>query len=373
MKPAPPNTPTTAAPTAADAHPPDSRGATLWPATGLDPAPGALPEAERERTAEQLDLCRATMALRVVLFVQLAWACGAMLGTAGPREALAAIDRSAFGALAATLLWLAVVCALRRRLAPLPVRQRGAVAGLAGLLAATAALGLLVLLGAVAATPWPLLGTAAAGLLLALAVWSWIELRARAARPADDSARLAELQSRIRPHFLFNALNTAIALVQVDPKRAESMLEDLAELFRAALAESGASVSLAEEVEIARRYLAIEQLRFGKRLQVQWELDPAAAAARVPPLVLQPLVENAVRHGVEPQQGGATVLVRTQARRGMVRVLVSNSIGSNPSRPGAGMALANVRERMRLLHDVGGSLDTWREGGQHHARLTFPL
>jgi two-component system sensor histidine kinase AlgZ len=341
--------------------------------TALGGAPGAAPAAERERTAEQLDLCRTTMALRVVLFVQLAWATGALLSSAGPREALAVIDRSAFGALAATLLWLAVVCALRRRLAPLAPARRGAVAGAAGALAALAAMGLLAALGAAQAQPWPALGAVVAGLLLALAVWTWIELRARAARPADDSARLAELQSRIRPHFLFNALNSAITLVQVDPQRAESMLEDLAELFRAALAETGASVSLAEEVEIARRYLAIEQLRFGKRLQVHWDLDPAAAAARVPPLVLQPLVENAVRHGVEPQQAGGQVLVRTQARRGMVRVLVSNSVGSAPSRPGAGMALANVRERMRLLHDVGGSLDTWRDGGQHHARLTLPL
>ena len=147
-------------------------------------------------------------------------------------------------------------------------------------------------------------------------VWVWLDQRARSARPADASARLAELQSRIRPHFLFNALNTAVALVQIDPERAESVLEDLSQLFRVALAEVGASVTLAEEIDLAQRYLAIEQVRFGDRLAVSWEVDAAASSARVPPLVLQPLVENAVRHGIETSLRGGTVL---RARQGAPR------------------------------------------------------
>ena len=120
-------------------------------------------------------------------------------------------------------------------------------------------------------------------------LWAWLDMRSRIWHPANASARLAELQSRIQPHFLFNALNTALALVRVDPARAESVLEDLAQLFRVALAETGSAVTLDEEIDLAQRYLAIEQLRFGDRLQLVWDLDPAAASASVPPLVLQPL------------------------------------------------------------------------------------
>jgi two-component system, LytTR family, sensor histidine kinase AlgZ len=201
-------------------------------------------------------------------------------------------------------------------------------------------------------------------------------LRSRIWHPANASARLAELQSRIRPHFLFNALNTALALVRVDPARAESVLEDLAQLFRVALAEVGASVSLEEEIELARRYLAIEEVRFAERLQVQWQIDPRVHSARVPPLVLQPLVENAVRHGIEPSAGGGSVTVRAQVIRGQAVVVVSNSLGdadSTVTSAGHGMALYNVRERLRLLHDVAAECTVWREGDVFHARIVLPL
>ncbi|EHR70237.1 Histidine kinase [Burkholderiales bacterium JOSHI_001] len=335
--------------------------------------PDAAVASARERTAEGLNLCRPVLALRAVLFVQAALALGTLLAADGPLDWLARMDAMALAALAGSLLWLAMVCAAKRGLARLSAFARAGLTSLLGGVAALLGWALLLPLGLASPGPWRALSALGVGMGLALALWAWIEQRTRAAQPADASARLAELQSRIRPHFLFNALNTAITLVQVDPQRAEGMLEDLAELFRVALAEAGASVSLDEEIDIARRYLAIEQLRFGKRLQLDWDLDPAAAAARVPPLVLQPLVENAVRHGVEPLSGGGRVKVRTQARHGMARILVSNTVGVAPSRPGAGMALANVRERVKLLHDVGGSLETWREGDQFHARLSVPL
>jgi two-component system sensor histidine kinase AlgZ len=189
----------------------------------------------------------------------------------------------------------------------------------------------------------------------------------------DARVRLAELQSRIRPHFLFNALNTALALVRVDPRRAEQVLENLGQLFRVALADAGTSVSLDEELDLARAYLAIEQVRFGPRLQLQWDIDAGVGQARVPPLMLQPLVENAVRHGVEPAPGGARVRVRATLGRGQVVVQVSNSLPDEPAATGHGMALHNVRERLRLLHDVAAQLETWREDGMHHARIVIPL
>jgi two-component system sensor histidine kinase AlgZ len=275
---------------------------------------------------------------------------------------------------AGTLLWLVTVCALK----PALVRRSSA-----------ARLGSLVALGAGAALIawWPLwwlgladagqglhlIGVALAGAALAGAAWAWLDLRARAWQPVDASVRLAELQSRIRPHFLFNALNTALALVRVDPARAEGVLEDLAELFRVALTDIGESVSLAEEVELARRYLTIEQVRFGARLNIVWELDDAAGEARVPPLLLQPLVENAVRHGVEPSAEGGTVRIRTRVKLGRAQVLIANTVPEQPSQPGAGMALRNVRERLHLMHDMAAQFEARRVEGAFRVQLVVPL
>ncbi|MFZ2297779.1 MAG: histidine kinase, partial [Aquabacterium sp.] len=133
------------------------------------------------------------------------------------------------------------------------------------------------------------------------------------------------------------------------------VLEDLAELFRQALAAPQGRSTLADEIALSRRYLDIEQLRFGERLQVHWQLDPAANATVLPPLILQPLVENAVRHGVEPSAEGGWVSVQTQVQAGHMVLTVRNSVpqqGALPFAPGHGMALRNVRQRLQLMHDV---------------------
>jgi two-component system sensor histidine kinase AlgZ len=190
--------------------------------------------------------------------------------------------------------------------------------------------------------------------------------------PADATARLAELQARIRPHFLFNTLNSAVALVREDPARAEAILEDLSDLFRHALMELGESVTLAEEVALARRYLDIEQVRFGQRLQVEWSVDPSAGQARVPPLMLQPLVENAVKHGVEPSVRGAEVRISTQRRGGTVVIKVTNTVPAGQGRAGQGLAQANVRDRLRLLHDVRGQFQAALKDGVYQVRMEVP-
>ena len=328
---------------------------------------------ERWRLASRFDLCRPALALRVLLFLQLSVALAALPLAVGWADATARAAVLAFAALAGGLLWLPTVCALR----PWLLRQRRgwreAVLAALGAAAAVAAWALVAVPGLVpdrAAAGW---GSAAAGAALALLVWRWLGLRAAAAQPVEASARLAELQSRIRPHFLFNALNTALALVQVDPHKAETVLEDLAQLFRAALAESGAAVTLDDEIDLAQRYLAIEKLRFGDRLQLVWDLDPAAATAALPPLVLQPLVENAVRHGIEPALAGGRIVISTKASRGMAVVMVTNTLPDVPGRAGNGIALANVAERLRLLHDVAATLHTGPEHGLYNARIEVPL
>jgi two-component system sensor histidine kinase AlgZ len=326
-----------------------------------------------QRVAELYDLCQPTLVLRVVLFVQLGVAVGGLAASGGALQWLAQMAMLAFPALAGTLLWLAGVCALKVVLSRVAPWLRAAVAVALGGVTGLAGWSLLLPLGMVDAQAWPALTSALAGLSFAALVWAWLDQRARIAKPADASARLAELQSRIRPHFLFNALNTAVALVQIDPERAENVLEDLSQLFRVALAEVGSSVTLAEEIDLAQRYLAIEQVRFGNRLAVSWDIDSATSPARVPPLVLQPLVENAVRHGIETSLAGGTVRVRAKMRHGSATVVISNSLPDTPGQPGAGIALANVRERLSLLHDFGASLETWRADGQFHARVTVPL
>ncbi|MEO7852753.1 MAG: histidine kinase [Rubrivivax sp.] len=325
------------------------------------------------RAGAALQVCDSALVWRALLGVQAVVAIGALLGAQGLGDWLARQAMAMFVGLAGTLLWLVTVCALQAPLARLPASKR--IAALLALGAAAAWLGwaALWLAGMSAPRITLMAGVALAGAAVAGGCWLWLDQRARLWQPVDSSARLAELQSRIRPHFLFNALNTALALVRIDPARAEGVLEDLAQLFRVALADVGASVSLDEEIHLAQRYLAIEQIRYGERLSVSWDIDPRVGRARVPPLVLQPLVENAVRHGVEPSLDGARLWVQASVRRGQVVVLVSNTVPEAPSTPGHGMALRNVRERLRLLHDVAGQCDVWREGGLFRARVIVPL
>jgi two-component system sensor histidine kinase AlgZ len=214
--------------------------------------------------------------------------------------------------------------------------------------------------------------SAATGGLLASGLVAVLVLRAKGRMPADTAARLSELQARIRPHFLFNTLNTAIALVREDPARAEAVLEDLSDLFRHALAEPREAVTLDEEVALARRYLAIEEVRFGERLRVEWDIDPQAGDAKVPPLVLQPLVENAVKHGVEPSTTGAEVKVSTQRRGSSVVIKVTNTVPAGQGRPGHGLAQDNVRDRLLLMHDVQVQFRTALREGVYQVRIEVP-
>ena len=373
-----------------------TRPASLWPdstragaggsssfaATRFDPLADERARLD-ELGAAAFDVCHPALALRAVLLVQAALAVVALSQAQDLKQWLAQQATLAFGGVAATLLWLVVLCALRQPLRGLQTAVRAAAVLALGAAAAVAAWAPLAWGELVQGGPWQLGAVLLGGAAMAGVLWAWLDLRAHIWHPANANARLAELQSRIRPHFLFNALNTALALVRVDPARAETVLEDLSQLFRAALAEVGASVTLDDEIDLARRYLAIEQIRFGPRLAVQWQLDARAGGARLPALVLQPLVENAVRHGIEPAQQGGRVWVRTQRQRGQVVVTVSNTLApvdDSPGNPGHGMALHNVRERLRLLHDVAAQCDVWRDhalpggeaGAAFHARIVLP-
>ncbi len=351
------------------------------------PAPLAslLPASEPSQTQRvrvsdgaAFDVCHGALALRALLAVNSVVLLGTLVASDTLPLAIAAIGPALAVALPATLLWLGLICALRKVIARLTPAQRVlALAALGALLAWAASLPLLAI-GLIEPAPLRAWSLPLTGAAMAVPLALWLQTREKARTPADERARLAELQSRIRPHFLFNTLNTAIALVQSDPARAEGVLEDLAELFRVALADNdgGGTATLASEVDLAQRYIAIETLRFGERLQVHWELDAAASRVRLPPLALQPLLENAVRHGIEPAENGGTIRVRTRAALGRAEILIDNSLpgrGARPN-PGHGVALANVRARLRLLHDIDAQFESGPHDGQTwRVRIVVPM
>jgi two-component system sensor histidine kinase AlgZ len=314
------------------------------------------------------DACQLGVVLRAVLFVEAVMAVGAMFGAASAVHWVERLAILSGAALPGTLGWLVVTCSCKRLLARLPPFAQQATGVSFGAVSGVYGAALLALVG----TEVRFLAAACAGALLSAVLVAALVLRAKGRMPAETTARLAELQARIRPHFLFNSLNSAIALVREDPRRAEALLEDLSELFRHALVSKGDAVTLAEEVQVARHYMDIEEVRFGERLRVEWAIDPRAGSAKVPPLFLQPLVENAVKHGVEPSATGADVKITTQRRGSVVVIKVTNTVPAGQGRPGHGVALGNVRDRLRLLHDVQGQFQTALIDGLYQVRMEVP-
>jgi len=335
-----------------------------------EPLSPTVPLLDPTRT---FDVCHVGLVLRTVLGVQAALALGTALLARDAAQWLALTANGTVVTMFAALSWLLLVCAGKRLWPRLAEPAQWGVLMALGAVSALLGFALLNLTSDEPASVWRWGSVAAAGASGAATLLAWLRQRERGQRPADALAQLVELQSRIRPHFLFNTLNSAIALVQIDPARAEGVLEDLAELFRVALADSSASVTLAEEVELAQRYLAIEAIRFGERLRVSWQLDPAASAARLPPLLLQPLVENAVRHGVEPNDDGGELSVTTQRRGSEVEIRIVNSIGAPARTAGHGLALRNVRQRLSLMHDVAARFHVEATPTRFDLRILLPL
>lgn len=317
------------------------------------------------------DACQVSVILRAVLYVEAVLAVALMYSATDFSDWLARVALITGGALPATLLWLVVGCMAKRRIARLPLAGQYAAGVALGMLAGLYACGMLAMLGLFDQPNW--LASACTGAMLAAGLVAALAWRVRSRLPAATAARLAQLQSSIRPHFLFNTLNTAIALVREEPAKAEMVLEDLSELFHHALIEHEDSSTLDQELTLARRYLEIEQVRFGDRLRIDWALDERAHVARLPPLILQPLVENAVKHGVEPSATGAHLRVSTELRGQMAIIKVANTMPAGQGRPGHGMALANVRDRLKLLHDMEGSFRTAMADHVYQARIEVPM
>ncbi len=326
------------------------------------------------------DGCNAGTVLRIGLGVNAVLAIAAMGGRAGdaPGIQFPAQFSSSFLELAAiveptTLLTLLGWCLLRRLAAGAShLAQRALAWGLP-------ALGAVLIDRWALAGHWPMFSrpdllAGAIGLCGGALAQHYFELRARAFSPAIDEARFQALQSRIRPHFFFNSLNAVLGVIREDPLRAERMLENVAELFRAVMGDVKRLVPLEQELELCRRYVEIETTRLGERLQVAWDIGAFHPRAQVPQLLLQPIIENAVRYGAERQAGTCAIDVRVRQQGFKLEISVSNPIAREPvQREGNQIGLNNIRGRLALVYDLEASLETRVRRERFELTLTLPV
>jgi two-component system sensor histidine kinase AlgZ len=211
--------------------------------------------------------------------------------------------------------------------------------------------------------------------LSCLAMQVYFDLRARGQAPAIAEARLMALTARIRPHFLFNSLNAVLGVIRSEPRRAEAALEELADLFRVLMRENRELVPLSEEIALARQYLSLERLRLGERLQVHWDVEAIPPDALMPPLMLQPLLENAVYHGIEPLQHPGDITIRFARQGDELIIEMTNPYAPEASQhAGNQMALGNIRERLMLFYDLDARLEAQADTAarRYSVRIVIP-
>ena len=202
---------------------------------------------------------------------------------------------------------------------------------------------------------------------------AYLDLRSRALQPAIAEARIQALQARIRPHFLYTSINAVLSLMRSDPRRAERALEDLADLFRVLMADNRTLAPIGKEIELTRQYLALEELRLGDRLRVRWRTEGLPEDALVPPLVLQPLVENAVYHGIEPSDTGGEIQIDVLlAGKEIVMELRNPFPGGGRHASGNRMAIVNIRERLQLHYDAEASMRSEVKDGFYRVTIRMP-
>jgi len=192
---------------------------------------------------------------------------------------------------------------------------------------------------------------------------------------AEAQSRLQALQSRIRPHFLFNSLNTIASLTQINADQAEAAVENLADLFRNNLADASLHISLEDELKLTQRYLEIEKLRLGERLQLCWSVDDLPIDASVPRLILQPLLENAIYHGIEPINHGGTISIDGHMEKNILHISISNPLSQQENakqRQGNKIAQDNIRQRLAAIYGENGKLHVEEDEKNYMITLLIP-
>jgi len=198
----------------------------------------------------------------------------------------------------------------------------------------------------------------------------------RQQKQAELRARLEALQARIRPHFLFNSMNTIASLIATNPESAEEAVLDLSELFRATLNNKKMLIPLKDELELCKRYLHIEGLRLSGRMAVEWKLSSYDGSVLIPPLSLQPLVENAIYHGIQPRTEGGVITIESYRKKNTVYILISNPFDETTSgshQQGNKIALDNIRSRFEAIFKQQAVMKTSQIDGQFTVTLRFPV
>ena len=191
---------------------------------------------------------------------------------------------------------------------------------------------------------------------------------------AQSLAQIQALRARIRPHFLFNSMNTIASLIEISPRTAEKAIEDLSDLFRASLSEKDIN-RLSDEIELAESYLAIESLRLGERLQTEWKIEQNLLDKEIPSLCIQPLAENAVYHGIEPLPEGGKILISALQVGNKLKISVSNPLmpEAQKSKKGNQMAQDNIKQRLKLVYGDNGEFSINETKESYTVTLSIPL
>jgi two-component system sensor histidine kinase AlgZ len=215
-----------------------------------------------------------------------------------------------------------------------------------------------------------------ATILIGLALrYFYPQYQSRIVLEAQAQARLQALQARIRPHFLFNSMNMIASLTHDEPDLAEQAIVNLADLFRASLAAED-SVSLQQELELTRSYIQLEALRLGDRLTINWTLPDDNIPFWLPALTLQPLVENAIYHGVEPLPAGGVIDIAIKLVKDMVHIVISNPLREGRTeqhRKGSQMAVDNIRERLQITYGGAATMQQVEENSRFTVTLLLPM
>ena len=324
------------------------------------------------------DLCN-TRAVLILLIVTEALVLALTLVETG----VEAFSLSRFGLVSLFVQWIAllsvgVLCQSRRLLARLPVVGAAAIA-----MAITQIITLVISLLGDAILPgagpdidwlWILRNQLVSAIFTAMALrYFYVQSQWRMQTQAELRSRLAALQANIRPHFFFNTLNTVASLIVIDPDKAEQMLLELAQLFRAVLRGADASTSLRQEIELSKGYLDIEQTRLGDRMSVEWELPHSLPDLQVPQLILQPLLENAVYHGIQPVVAPGDIrVVLSQQETGWEMVISNSKAAGVRAEGGNRIAHQNIRARLEAQFGSEARLDVSDQGERYIARLSLP-
>ncbi|MDX1507076.1 MAG: histidine kinase [Woeseiaceae bacterium] len=330
------------------------------------------------------DFCAASTVFVIVLIAELVAIVLTLAGNQAPGQFLIELSHTSFFVLWFALLGCAVMCRLRARL-------EGAGSRRAFVLSFYILLGLCLLLAEIS---WQLTqlfsdlfrissshGTfvfrtfATGAIVIALAMrYLYVSSEWRRSIVLEAQARISALQALIRPHFLFNSMNTIASLTRTDPKQAEEAVEDLSDLLRANLGSSKDRTSLKQELEIAAIYQRIEKLRLGDRLSVRWDVGELPMRALIPSLVIQPLLENAIYHGIELLPDGGEVTVSGKREDDYLTIEISNPVARDGSRKQDGnkMAMSNIRQRFELAYGNRAEVDVIAGDDRFAVRLRFP-